>query len=239
MVEKPTVILLHGLGIDGRIWGSRFLRALQEGGFHPIVLEYPSTQNTITQHAARIGQALEDRGLLNKELSFVCHSLGGLIFLRMCEMWPALRIRTGILISSPVRGSRMAHEMERSRVGQIARKMLGPVLSELAQRWRDQSRWGVLEKRKFPLHIIYGRRPLHPFEPASWLGRWLLPETLKHDGVVCEDEIDTSHAHSTHIFPYAHNQILREPVVHLALLSLLRHPEGEQMGPHLGVQEHR
>ena len=74
----PVAVVLHGL------WRSRdsmsaITEALEESGFEVLDVAYPSTRRTIAEHAAQVAELLDGLRGEGREVSFVTHSLGGLV----------------------------------------------------------------------------------------------------------------------------------------------------------------
>jgi hypothetical protein len=130
--DGHLVILLHGLG---RTRGS--MSALRDGlearGFRVAALSYPSTRGSLDEHAASVAQVLD--GLADVErVSFVTHSLGGRVVLRLLARDDAWRRRIAVdrvvEIAPPNGGSRLAALAR--RVPPVA-WLLGPSLGEVAE----------------------------------------------------------------------------------------------------------
>ena len=112
--SRATVILHGILNYPGIM--NRLATALQQAGWAVANLAYPSTRLSMAAHAmaaSRAARALAEDGA--REISFVGHSLGGLIaraaIARAAEDgWTPGRL---VLIGSPVAGSAMARTLRR------------------------------------------------------------------------------------------------------------------------------
>lgn len=115
-----TVIILHGLS---RTMASmrRLSNYIEEGGFDPVLIDYPSGKTTIEQLAEGIFSNLPTAG----KLHFVGHSLGGVLSVRVAKMLPRPRVGRIVQIGAPNFGSEVA---ERAA---IFGKLIGPALAEL------------------------------------------------------------------------------------------------------------
>lgn len=115
-----TVIILHGLS---RTVASmrRLSKHVEEGGFNPVLVDYPSGKTTIELLAAVIFAQLPDEG----KLHFVGHSLGGVLSVRVAKMLPAPRRGRIVQLGAPNFGSEMAERAS------IFGKLIGPALAEL------------------------------------------------------------------------------------------------------------
>lgn len=115
-----TVIILHGLS---RTMASmrRIANFLEEGGFDPVLIDYPSGRTTIELLSESIFGLLPSAG----KLHFVGHSLGGVLTIRVAKMLPKERIGRIVQIGAPNFGSEVAERAS------IFGKLIGPALSEL------------------------------------------------------------------------------------------------------------
>ena len=108
----PVAVVLHGL------WRSRdsmsaITEALEESGFEVLDVAYPSTRGTIAEHAAQVAELLDGLRGEGREVSFVTHSLGGLVtralLAREGDAWRARhRLGRAVFIAAPHRGAALA-----------------------------------------------------------------------------------------------------------------------------------
>lgn len=108
----PVVVLLHGL------WRTRdslsaLGETLAEDGYEVVDLAYPSTQGTIEEHAAQVAGVLDGLPGEGREVSFVTHSLGGLVtralLAREGDPWRERHLLgRAVFIAAPHGGSRLA-----------------------------------------------------------------------------------------------------------------------------------
>lgn len=111
-VSRPVAVVLHGL------WRSRdsmsaITEALEERGFEVLDVAYPSTRGTIAEHAAQVAGLLDTLRGEGREVSFVTHSLGGLVtralLAREGDAWRARhRLGRAVFIAAPHRGAALA-----------------------------------------------------------------------------------------------------------------------------------
>jgi len=108
--DKPLVFLIKGLG--GMESSFRGLRtALEDEGYHVAYVAYPSTCQSIADHASDIIRLLN--GLEGvSHISFVAHSMGGLV-MRQVLAEPApwregKKVRGLVMIGTPNRGASLA-----------------------------------------------------------------------------------------------------------------------------------
>ena len=180
---RELVILVHGLGRTR--YSLRAMReALEEQGHRVVSLSYPSTRASLDEHASGLGHLLDSLHDVDR-VSFVTHSLGGRVVLRLLDRggdWMS-RIELGgvVQIAPPNRGSQLAvRAVDIPLLGWV----FGPSLHEVAlpdSRAPSGSRFGVLA----------GVRGT----PCGW-------NSLLHgddDGVVAlsETRLDGPHEHRT------------------------------------------
>ncbi len=108
------VILLHGMG-RSRAAFSKMQQTLQEDGFYVASISYPSTRRSIEEHAAQLAELLEHIHGYG-EVSFVSHSLGGIVLRCLFahhQTWrknlPPRRI---VMLGPPNQGSSFAAHLE-------------------------------------------------------------------------------------------------------------------------------
>jgi pimeloyl-ACP methyl ester carboxylesterase len=124
------VVLLHGLGRTRRSL-ARLDRALAHAGFTTVRLDYPSTRKRIEEHAATIADLL-DHVPTPRKLSFVSHSLGGLIIRQLLSYdapWRSVVERI-VMVAPPNQGASLAASLDK---GGVMRGILGPSYGQIAQ----------------------------------------------------------------------------------------------------------
>lgn len=115
--SNRAVVLLHGLGHHSGVLAGTEAK-LRENGWAVANVDYSSLRMPLSGHASaasRIARTLFDDGA--REVSFVGHSLGGLVARTALDRaetdgWLPGRL---VLIGSPARGSAMAHALNRMR----------------------------------------------------------------------------------------------------------------------------
>lgn len=116
-IQAPSthlVLLVHGiLRSTGTFSGME--KALIEAGFDAVAISYPSTRSTIEEHAEGLARLL-DRQEGSETVSFVTHSMGGLVVRHLLAREAAWMGRIGIhrivLIAPPNQGSAIARLLE-------------------------------------------------------------------------------------------------------------------------------
>ncbi len=137
LAERPAprhsdhvVILLHGIFRAKDAWVPMG-KALKAAGFDPEPVNYPSTQDSIEGHADQVERLLGRlRGA--REVSFVTHSMGGLVareLLARDAPWrERLAVNRLVMIATPNRGADMA---DRLAPLWAFRRLAGPAGSQL------------------------------------------------------------------------------------------------------------
>jgi pimeloyl-ACP methyl ester carboxylesterase len=99
----------------------RLSKHVAEGGFNPVLIDYPSGRTTIELLAEGIFAELPKEG----KLHFVGHSLGGVLSVRVTKMLPETRRGRIVQLGAPNFGSEIAQRAS------IFGKLIGPALAEL------------------------------------------------------------------------------------------------------------
>lgn len=125
------VILLHGLGRTPGMF--RDLEpALQSEGRQVVALRYPSLTRDLEAHGLWLNELLDRHPQVNK-VSFVTHSLGGLVLRAALARNPAWRDRVAlgpvVMLAPPNKGALIARKLDRWTP---ARFLLGPSFADLA-----------------------------------------------------------------------------------------------------------
>lgn len=120
--EDPTispssdhlVVLVHGLGRTQGMFDD-MKPALIEDGYDVLNLAYPSTRLSIAEHATALATLISDLKDV-RAVSFVTHSLGGIVLRKMLVARPGpestLRLHRAVLIAAPNQGAQIAAELQ-------------------------------------------------------------------------------------------------------------------------------
>ena len=190
------VVLLHGLGRTRRSL-ARLDSALVDAGFTTARLDYPSTRKPIQEHAATVAELL-DHVPTPAKLSFVSHSLGGLIVRQLFTYdapWRSV-IERIVMVAPPNRGASLAATLDR---GNVMRGILGPPYGQIARGFAT-----TLPVPDVPVAIFAG-------EVAG----------LPGDGLVTVDETRLEGASEHHIVPAIHTLLMDHPAVIRGTTSFL------------------
>ena len=156
-----TAVLLHGLA---RTAGSmsKMERALRGAGYDTCNIDYSSTKHPIEVLARefvlpRVRECLKgDTG----PVSFVTHSLGGIVVRQIRQTDPSLNVGRVVMLGPPNHGSEL---VDRMRSWGLFQWINGPAGQQLGT--DPQSSPNVLGPASFDLGVIAGNRPfLEPFK---------------------------------------------------------------------------
>jgi len=190
------VVLLHGLGRTRRSL-ARLDRALVQAGFTTARLDYPSTRRPIQEHAATVAELLDHVPTPTK-LSFVSHSLGGLIIRQLLSYEAPWRsaVERIVMVAPPNQGASLAASLDK---GSVIRGILGPSYGQIAQGFAT-----TLPVPDVPVAIFAG-------ELASVPG----------DGLVTVDETRLQGSSEHHTVPAIHTFVMNHPAVIRGAISFL------------------
>ncbi len=182
------VVLLHGLGRTRRSL-ARMDRALAEHGFSTLRMGYPSRSQPIEAHADQVAEQLQ-RVPAAAKLSFVTHSLGGLIVRKLCSHEAPWRQRMSriVMLAPPNRGASLASTLDQ---GGVIRRILGPSYAQIAEGFAE-----TLPVPDVPFAIFAGDAPGVP-----------------GDGLLRVDETRLEGAAEHHVVPAIHTFIMNHPKV--------------------------
>lgn len=204
--DTHLVVLLHGLG-RRRAAMAPLARRLEGAGYAVANVGYPSRHAGVAAHAARIA-ALLDAEPEGRRVSFVTHSLGGIVVralgLRADRWRDRLELGRLVMLAPPNQGSALAAEVRRLRP--LAR-LFGPSLGDVVERVP------TLAPPPMPFGVIAG---------STRGGRGLNPLLAgDDDGIVRVDEARLEGASDFLVVSSLHTFIMFHPEVHAATLRFL------------------
>ncbi|MGA0024454.1 MAG: esterase/lipase family protein [Burkholderiales bacterium] len=204
MNAAEPVIIVHGLWLHGMVMGW-LARRIAQCGFDTHTYSYPSVQLTLSENAARLAQFCE--GLGAARVHMVCHSMGGLIALKMLESTPALRCDRLVLVGTPYTGSFAAQRLAQFPGGAA---LLGRSIGE----WLDGARPAI---RADAVGVSAGTR-------GFGLG-WLIAPDLPrpHDGAVTVAETEIPGPHGRVLLDVSHSEMLISREVAAQCCEFLAH----------------
>jgi pimeloyl-ACP methyl ester carboxylesterase len=128
---RHLVLLLHGIFRSKDSWGP-MARGLRRAGYEAAPVNYPSTRLPLEDHAEQVERIL-DRAEHVSRVSFVCHSMGGIVARVLLGRRGAWRDRIEanrlVMIATPNQGAEIAEHL--SRLSAFAQFSGGPSLRQL------------------------------------------------------------------------------------------------------------
>lgn len=121
-----VVIYLHGIGRTSRSMAP-IANGMPKDGYVHVLLEYPSTRVPIEKCSEYLHSVVESLTDVS-EISFVTHSMGGLVVRRYLRDHADPRLRRLVMLGTPNSGAEMA-DMLRSNF--VFKAVLGPAGQEL------------------------------------------------------------------------------------------------------------
>lgn len=113
-VNRHLVLLVHGIGRGPATFGE-LNHKLRKAGFEARAISYPSTRGSIEDHAAQLERLL-NRMEGHGEVSFVTHSMGGLVVRQLLARNGAWKSRVVprrlVMIAPPSQGSVIAKVLQ-------------------------------------------------------------------------------------------------------------------------------
>lgn len=130
MTASDSVILVHGLWMNGMEMSVLRRRLQLEHGFEAQTFAYPSLHGDAGEIGHELAQAARDAARRGGRVHLVGHSLGGaFVYKALMECGPDVE-GNAVLLGSPLNGSRAAQAVARHA---MLKPLLGPhVLRELA-----------------------------------------------------------------------------------------------------------
>ena len=216
--EKETVVLLHGIGVNG--WTmARLGSALARDGYRVVNLSYPSRTVPLETLARDWlpAQLVAHHTAAAPRLHFVTHSMGGILV----RTWLAEQRRAGtslpanlgrvVMLAPPNAGSEAADRLGRSR---IFRAVLGPNLARLGTAPdhlpKSLGPWPAAAE----LGIITGNRSVNPLA-SVWVPK-------PNDGPVSVAATHLAGERAHRVLPVSHTGILFRAATARAVSTFLR-----------------
>jgi len=186
MASDP-VIIVHGLWMTGLELGVLQHRLRVDHGFEPSIFSYPSITGSINDHVASLHAYVQAHK--HERLHFIGHSLGGIVILKMLELFDDIPPGRVVCLASPMQGSCAVDGFAR---WPFARAALGAaiceeVLSSKPRKWDGRRDVGIIAGS---LSIGLGRLFADFHEPSD--GTLLVSET-KLDGAKDHIVMPVSH----------------------------------------------
>jgi pimeloyl-ACP methyl ester carboxylesterase len=131
MTARDSVVLVHGLWMNGMEMSVLRRRLQHEHGFEAHVFAYPTLHGDAAEISRELAEFARDCGRNGSRVHLVGHSLGGAFVYKALAECEAPVTGNAVLLASPLNGSRAAEGASRFA---MLRPLLGPhVLQELAR----------------------------------------------------------------------------------------------------------
>ena len=193
LVGKENVILLHGLGRTDKSM-KPIEKKLKKAGYTVWNISYPSTKYSIEEICSLfVGKEIEKISKGTDSLSFVTHSMGGII-LRYYLNTHNVNYNSIVMLCPPNQGSSLTDKLKRE-INWIYKSVNGPAGMQLGT--DSSSIIHTLHEIRGNVGIIAGDKSMEPY--FSWLisgsddGKVLIEETKLNE---MSDFIILHHTHT-------------------------------------------
>jgi pimeloyl-ACP methyl ester carboxylesterase len=216
MASVPeTVVVIHGLWMNGIEAGLLRHRLSNEHGFPTTLFQYGTFEAGFHENAGRLRDFLDTVDA--DRVHLVGHSTGGLMALRALERRPFGKPGRVVCLGSPLRGSRAAAAL--AQLGELGALALGPTGREaLLGEWLTEYR---------------GDREVGSIAGTTAVGAGMvlgvLPEP--NDGTVAVDETRVPGLKDHLLLPVTHTGFLVSPEVANQTAFFLRHGMFNRQSP--------
>ena len=216
--NRHLVLLVHGIGRGPATFGN-LPDKLRKAGFEARATSYPSTRRSIEAHAAQLERLLQRLQGVD-EVSFVTHSMGGIIVRRLLARdggWKS-RITPGrlVMIAPPNQGSLIAQALQPAWPYKLVYGSAGQQLTP--------AKVASLPVPNLPFGIIAGglgnSQGYNPFVPGD------------DDGTVAVDETRLEGAKDFMVLPGLHGFVARSHEIEQPVLNFLRSGRFKQVRTH-------
>jgi pimeloyl-ACP methyl ester carboxylesterase len=207
MAERDSVILVHGLWMNGMEMGVLRRRLQLEHDFEAQTFAYPTLHGDAVEISCELAETAREAARRGGRVHFVGHSLGGaIVYKALMECGAEVQGNT-VLLASPLNGSRAV--VSASRFAML-RPLLGPhVLSELAKpSGRAWNRGGALGAIAGSMRMGTGQFFAHFDED--------------NDGSVAVSETIIPGLHDHIVLPHSHMGMIFAPDVAAQVAHFLR-----------------
>lgn len=211
-----TIILIHGFFRD-KTDMSYLEQSLTSLGYKTHSVNLPTTFGSFKEIVDSL--SLQLKAFKEEELSFVAHSMGGLVARRYIQTHLDVEVRNSVFIATPHYGSELAD---------VARFVLPPIVSFILKplkKLRTQCNYTPFDNKDFKLGLIAGDKN------SDLLGKMLMPKNS--DGRVSVDSVKTNDADDFIVLPFNHDEIhKKEPtinkILHFLENGVFKHEERDK-----------
>jgi pimeloyl-ACP methyl ester carboxylesterase len=208
--SRHLVLLLHGIFRSKDSFGP-MVRGLRAAGYDAHAVNYPSTRQSLQDHADQLDSVLEHAREVDT-VSFVTHSMGGIVarvlLSRLDRPWrQRLRVHRLVMIGTPNRGAEAITRLEHLPEP-LVEAIGGPALHQMRP-----SAATVIPRPTIPFGIVAGARgDARGYNPLL---------TGDDDMTVRVEEAVLDGAEDTLVVPVVHTVLMIHPTVVRATVSYL------------------
>ena len=127
-MKGKAVILLHGIIRSSKSM-NKFRKPLEDAGYTVFSFDYPSTRVSIEKSADYLNRAIESMKGID-EISFIGHSLGGLVTRAYLKKYDDERVYRVVMLGTPNKGAMLAGMLKRSMTFRLLLGMAGQQLAK-------------------------------------------------------------------------------------------------------------
>lgn len=156
MADK--IVLLHGIGAH-RLTLYRGEKYFRDAGYDVLNITYPSITKSLEDIADIIHVQVSKFNNMDDKISFIGHSMGGLVTLVYLNKYSPLNLHKVIFLGTPIKGSKIADFMRQFRLYEI---LFGPAGQQLITKQGKFIK--LFHKFRDYIGIIAGNKSLFLFE---------------------------------------------------------------------------
>ncbi len=206
---RENVILLHGLSRTFRSMGF-MQRALEEYNYHVINVDYPSRHQRIEDLSERVIPAALLRCLPDLPVSFVSHSMGGILVRHYLATSAVAHLKRVVMLGPPNNGSELVDYLSSVPGFGVINGEAGKQLGASGNQFLTS-----LGPVDFDLGVIAGTNSLNPLYSAMLPGR--------DDGKVTVESTRVDGMRDHIALPVTHTFMMRKKQVVEQVLHYLEH----------------
>jgi len=202
MEDEKMIVLVHGF-YRNKTDMSYLETQLNSLGYETFVANLPTTFGTLKEMVDALALQLES--LKEQEISFVAHSMGGLIVREYINAHNELKIKKCIFIATPHHGSQLADIA-------MSIPLFASVFKPIEE-LKTTNKYKAFRDKTFDLGLIAGENN------KDILGRFFMPK--QSDGKVSIDSVKTDDADDFVVLPFEHDNIHKKKETLKQVVSFL------------------
>jgi pimeloyl-ACP methyl ester carboxylesterase len=215
-VPEETVVVVHGLWMNGAEAGLLRHRLTEEHGYPTVLFQYGTFETGFANNADRLRNSLDQ--IASPRIHLVGHSTGGVMALAALQRRPLLKPGRVVCLGSPLRGSMAAEKL--AQLGELGAAILGAT-------GREALVGRVLSDDFKPDRDVGSIAGTTSVGAGMMLG--VLPEP--NDGTIAEVETKMPWLKDHLSYPVTHTGFLVSPEIALQTAFFLRHGMFNRQSP--------